>query len=439
MKKHFLHKARWLVALLLVIFATSAVMAQSPNTDPEQEVCPGPSDYWVVPDNPLNTFTWTITPATGWTINTNGNDYTVIITWDNVLVPTDYTVILQEDNGQCYTEVSVLVTVNPQPEIPAISAIQPTCALQTGTITVTSPLGPNYEYSINGTDWQASPVFSGLTPGNYNVTVRNEFECTNISAEITIDPVPDAPETPIATLTQPTCAVTSGTIEVTSPLGVTLEYSIDGTTWQASPIFSGLTPGPYTVIVRSTVDPTCESSDVFTINAVPDAPETPIATLTQPTCAVTSGSIEVTSPLGATLEYSIDGTTWQASPIFSGLTPGPYTVIVRSTVDPTCESSDVFTINAVPDAPETPVATIIQPTCDEATGTITITSPVGVTFEYSIDGGSNWQTSPVFGPLISGTYTISVRSTIDPTCQSSDDFVIDPQPPSPTTSPIWHD
>jgi hypothetical protein len=39
---------------------------------------------------------------------------------------------------------------------------------------------------------------------------------------------------------------------------------------------------------------------------------------TQPTCAVQSGSISVTTQSG--VEYSLDGTTYQASNTFSGLT-----------------------------------------------------------------------------------------------------------------------
>jgi hypothetical protein len=44
----------------------------------------------------------------------------------------------------------------------------------------------------------------------------------------------------------------------------------------------------------------------------------PTASVTQPTCAVQSGSISVTTQSG--VEYSLDGTTYQASNTFSGLT-----------------------------------------------------------------------------------------------------------------------
>jgi hypothetical protein len=62
---------------------------------------------------------------------------------------------------------------------------------------------------------------------------------------------------------------------------------------------------------------------------------------------VQSGSISVTAQSG--VEYSLDGTTYQASNTFSGLTPNDYTLYVQAG-DNICVtmSSSVITINAVP-------------------------------------------------------------------------------------------
>jgi hypothetical protein len=91
------------------------------------------------------------------------------------------------------------------------------------------------------------------------------------------------------------------------------------------------------------------SGSTTTINSIPPPPVVPTtASVTQPTCAVQSGSISVTTQSG--VEYSLDGTTYQASNTFSGLTPNDYTLYVQSTSDNTCVtmSSSVITINAVP-------------------------------------------------------------------------------------------
>jgi hypothetical protein len=93
---------------------------------------------------------------------------------------------------------------------------------------------------------------------------------------------------------------------------------------------------------------------------------------------VQSGSISVTTQSG--VEYSLDGTTYQASNTFSGLTPNDYTLYVQSTSDNTCVtmSSSVITINAVPLPPAVPTASsTIQPTCGAPSGTIVVSTQTG--------------------------------------------------------------
>ena len=53
---------------------------------------------------------------------------------------------------------------------------QPSCGTPTGTITITTQTGVTY--SINGTDYYNSNVFSSLAPGYYTISVRNSSGCT---------------------------------------------------------------------------------------------------------------------------------------------------------------------------------------------------------------------------------------------------------------------
>ena len=152
---------------------------------------------------------------------------------------------------------------------------QPTCATPTGTITVTGPTGTGYTYSINGTTFQASPVFAGLAPGSYTITVKNAAGCS-VTATITINPVPGAPAAATATVTQPTCTTPTGTITITAPTGTGLEYSINGTTFQTTTSFSGLAPNTYTITVRNATG--CTSTATATVNAVPASPSAPVVT-----------------------------------------------------------------------------------------------------------------------------------------------------------------
>lgn len=68
----------------------------------------------------------------------------------------------------------------------------------------------------------------------------------------------------------------------------------------------------------------------------------PITTVANTGCG-TLGSITVTSPLGASYEYSKDGfaTAGQLSPVFSGLAPGTYTISTRFIGSTNCTTSKV--------------------------------------------------------------------------------------------------
>ncbi|MCU0430474.1 MAG: hypothetical protein MUF42_10935, partial [Cytophagaceae bacterium] len=141
----------------------------------------------------------------------------------------------------------------------------------------------------------------------------------------------------------------------------------------------------------------------------------------QPTCAVPTGTITLTTVVGE--EYSIDGgATWQTTASFAGLAAGTYTIDARLTADNSCvvTSGATATINAAPTAPTTPVvASTVQPTCAVPTGTVTITAVVGE--EYSIDGGATWQTTASFAGLAASTYTIDARLTADNSCVATPD------------------
>jgi hypothetical protein len=224
----------------------------------------------------------------------------------------------------------------------------------------------------------------------------------------------------LASTTQPTCDIPSGTIVFNPQADV--EYSVDnGTSYQAGTTFPGLAPATYTLRVRSTTDNTCSTpaAATVTVNAVPNAPDVPtLASTTQPTCDIPTGTI-VFNPQ-ADVEYSVDnGTSYQAGTTFPGLAPATYTLRVRSTTDNTCSTpaAATVTINAVPNAPDVPtLASTTQPTCDIPSGTIVFNPQADV--EYSVDNGTSYQAGTTFPGLAPATYTLRVRSTTDNTCST---------------------
>jgi hypothetical protein len=168
--------------------------------------------------------------------------------------------------------------------------------------------------------------------------------------------------------------------------------------FQSSPIFSGVGAGSYTITVISSTPGACQTTGNVDINAPANAP-TVTTSSTDPTCGdPTAGSITVTAPLGAEYTYSIDGTNFQSSPIFSGIGAGSYTVTILSSVAGACQTTGNVTINAPANAP-TVTTSSTDPTCaDPTAGSITVTAPLGAEYIYSIDG-TNFQSSPIFSGI----------------------------------------
>jgi hypothetical protein len=323
------------------------------------------------------------------------------------------------------------------PAAPLATVTQPTCEVPTGTLTVTSPIGATLEYSLDGsTGWQTSAVFAGLLPDDtYTVYVRDntrELTCT-ASASFVVDPVPDAPATPLATVTQPTCALPTGYIVITAPTGVGLEYSIDGTNWQTPVTFAALAPGDYTVSARNTSNPTCVSSALFTINEVPAGPDAPTLTVTQPTCSMPSGTITITAPVGPGYTYFIDGDLSFTNPVLTNLAPGSWSVTVVD-ADGCVSEATLAVINPIPDVPATPEVFVIQPTCEVATGAIGILGPPPGEETYSING-VDYIPNFLFTDLNPGTYTVTAMDGAG--CVSAPNIVVIlPQPVTPVAPTV---
>ncbi|MFL9842984.1 T9SS type B sorting domain-containing protein [Flavobacterium rhizosphaerae] len=373
---------------------------------------------------PTGTIEITAPTGTGYTYSINGTDFQSETTFAD-LGQGGYTVTVQNADG-CTSQTTVTINTAPTAAVATTTVTQPTCTTPTGTIEITAPTGTGYTYSINGTDFQTGTTFADLTEGTYTITVQNTDGCTSVTGTITINAVPAPPAVATTTVTQPTCATPTGTIEVTAPTGTGYTYSIDGTNFQTETTFSNLAPGTYTVTVMSTSGCTSETAEI-TINTADDAPDTPTVTVTQPNCTTMSwGNIQVTAPTGTGITYSIDGTNFQSNSLFAGLTPGDYTVTVKNANGCT-STSGIITINPIPTAPIMAVATLTQPTCTVQTGTITITAPVGTEYTYSIDG-VNYQSSPIFSGLAPGaTYVITTKNEAGCTTDSQP-YTIDPSP-----------
>ncbi|RDB02423.1 hypothetical protein DVG78_28975 [Runella aurantiaca] len=378
------------------------------------------------------TGTIVVTAPTGTDIqySINGTDYQTSGTFSG-LSPNMYSVTAKNTATGCIS-APLSLTVNVVPNAPATPTasvtVQPTCTVPTGTIVVTAPTGMDIQYSINGTDYQTSGTFSGLTPATYSVTAKNMVTgCVSLPLSLTVNAVPNAPATPTASVTlQPTCTVPTGTIVVTAPTGTDIQYSINGTDYQTLATFSGLTPNMYSVTAKNTATGCISAPLTLVVNTVPGAPTLTDMTLTQPTCALPTGTAVVNATGSGTLEYSKDGMDWQLSNTFSMLSPANYTFSVRLQSNPTCvATSTLQTINAVP-VPTATISYVGSPYTNTGTATVTLTGTAGGTFSATPSGLSlNASTGEInLATSSSGSYTVTYTIAASGSCAEVTDTAL---------------
>lgn len=220
-------------------------------------------------------------------------------------------------SGTYYDSKSIPIAAQEQPLPPVVAQV----AADSVTLVTVSGLA----YSLDGTTWQDNGKFTGLTPNTgYVFYVRNEDGLISQGVSVTTAKLtaetPEAPEI----------------LEVTDQ-SVTLReipgclYSLDGTTWQSSPCFTGLSPNTaYVFYQKLSETDTHYASEVsegtvaVTLKTTPAAPAAPVVEK--------RSSTTVSLEFVVGYEYSMDGIHWQGvdsglwhSPSsFTGLTPNTY-------------------------------------------------------------------------------------------------------------------
>ncbi len=342
-----------------------------------------------------------------------------------------YTVMVIDANG-CSNSTTVVVSLS----VPQVTAttVPATCNVSDGIINAIGTGGTTpYLFSINGTVFQVSNVFSGLASGNYTISIKDANNCNNSAFPIVVGNA--AGLIISASSTSTACISNTGTITASATGGVApLQYSINGTVYQSSGLFTGLGAGNYTVYVKDANG--CISQTSIVIITIPKPTVT--ATSTSTSCNSSNGTITATGSGGtAPYQYSINGTVFQVSNVFGGLTPGPYTVTIRDANG--CTGTVFVVVNNVGGGSgPTVTATSLPAECGQSNGKINASASGGQNpTRYSIDG-VNYQNSSNFTNLPPGTYTVFARDANG--CIATTSVVVDniagPQVSAITTASV---
>ena len=132
--------------------------------DAQRNLCSG-SSIQLNAGSGFSSYTWNTTPVQNSQIITVSTAGTYIVTVSNIF--------------GCTTTKKFIVTASSIAEVASVSVNDFQGGNNSATINLTPQSIGNYEYSLDGTNYQLSPTFSNLSPGEYTVYI-NEENCGQI-------------------------------------------------------------------------------------------------------------------------------------------------------------------------------------------------------------------------------------------------------------------
>ena len=297
--------------------------------------------------------------------------------------------------------------------VPSISVDPVLCfGTSTGSITVTTTGGTSpYLYSINGGPTQVSGIFSGLTAGNYTVTIQDINGCQLDAENIPITE-PAAALTVTETNVDVLCfGQSTGSIDLTVAGGTT-PYTYSWSSGATTQDLTNIPAGNYSVTV--TDDNGCTASIANIQITQPAAVLTVTETNVDVLCfGQSTGSIDLTVA-GGTTPYTYSWSSGATTQDLTNIPAGNYSVTV--TDDNGCTASIANIQITQPAAVLTVTETNVDVLCfGQSTGSIDLTVAGGTTpYTYSWSSGATTQD---LTNIPAGNYSVTV--TDDNGCTAS--------------------
>lgn len=289
-------------------------------------------------------------------------------------------------------------------------------ATPAGNITVAGSGGTgSLEYSIDNVNWQTATSFYNLIAGSYNIYVKDANSCgqqlpVQINSQdptIIIDKI---------TLNDIVCYGTTGTINIQVHGGagtLTNEYSLNGVDYTAFTNTTALSAGTYSVRVKDA--PGCYSA-ILNAGSITAPASTLTAGITisdfngaQISCyGLADGTLDIAATGGSGVyQYSFNNGAYTTVNKYNSLTAGTYPVKIQDGRGCVITKSVVLQQAA---AVSLTVAGIQDLSCGaDPTGKITLQAAGGITpYQYELNT-EQWQETPVFASLTSGSYTMQVK------------------------------
>ncbi|HFC00889.1 MAG TPA: hypothetical protein ENJ53_08815, partial [Phaeodactylibacter sp.] len=294
-------------------------------------------------------------------------------------------------------------------------AINASCGLSNGSITVSVEGGmPPFSFDV-GNGNQTSPTFENLNDGVHNIVITDAAGCQD-SVEVTLTNT-TVPLIAVSNVDAENCDMMDGAFSVQT-IGGTAPFMYNiGNGNQASPTFEGLGNGVYTVVVTDEVG--CSSSTFIVILDAPPLEGT-TANVVDATCNQANGSFEIMAQGGQPF-YTYDmGNGATNNNTFTNLSAGTYEVTI--TDSPGCTTVVAATIGGATTPISFSIINIENENCGQIDGSFEVVA-TGGTAPYTYSIGSGTMTDFVFENLNAAAYNIVVTDANG--CSTSQVFTLE--------------
>ena len=313
--------------------------------------------------------------------------------------------VMVQDGAGCQSEAYIEIPATPLVTVTATLEDGISCNNSNDAVIELSGMGGTgtLEYYTAGEDAStATPnsTITDLAEGNYSFVAIDENGCTGVSNVVPINN-PSAVSIFVTGVADASCAdVADGQIVVTAGGGVapeTIVYEVDGTTYDASPIY--ISGGTYTVTAIDINGCTTTSEEIV---IGPDA-ITVNATSTPVLCSDEASGEITWNPVGGVggFEIVVDGVVVTGDS-YGNLLPGFYTVVaLDNNLCSAAETIEVMNADQIETSTE-----VTDALCDGSQDGIVVVSATGGagSFQYSTDGNDFYDSSE-FDGLYAGQYT----------------------------------
>lgn len=327
-----------------------------------------------------------------------------------------YTVTVTDANG-CQSEETFLVNNVGSLDITGVSTATSCSGGTDGSIDITGT-GGQTPYTFTWDSGQTTEDISGLTAGDYTVTMQDQQGCV-ISELISVSDA-DAIMITSVSISNEECNTDNGSIDV-SVAGGTGSFGYQWSNGASTEDISGLTAGTYVIDV---IDGNgCTASATYPIvNDVSNCSafcfiEVEENVLSDELCGSGNGSIDI-NVLNAVAPVSYSWSNGATTEDISGLSEGSYTVVVTDANN----CSEVMTFVVANNTGNLTVsnASIGEENCGNANGSIDITVTGGA-MPYSFLWSDASTTEDLTG-LTAGSYSVTI--TDGNGCQTTETYTV---------------